>query len=129
MKTYLGKILLISYALIACNIALTGCGDKTAKLEPNNWNCRPDKSIVGNRARPRARLERQEKEHKIKDAAFFRDKCEELKLGYYSDEYNTLRHEEIEALHDRYQSHILEDKRKQLLAKWQQEAGVSPNDY
>ncbi len=129
MKSSYRKLFLISSAFILWNLALTGCGENTAKLEPNNWYCRPDKSHVGYTARPEARLKRLELEHKIDDAQRFRDKCEELKLGYYSDEYSILEKEEIQILTDKKQLKLNADKRKMLLAKWQKEAGVKPKDY
>ncbi len=68
-------------------------------------------------------------DHKIDDAQQFRDKCEELKLGYYSDEYSTLEREEVQVLTDKEQLKLNAEKRKMLLAKWQKEAGVNPKDY
>lgn len=118
---------LISSALVS--MTLTGCGENSAKLEPNNWYCRPDKSLVGYSASPGARLQRLELEHKIDDAQKFRDKCEALKLGYYSDEYSTLKKEEIQVLTDKEQLKTNAEKRKMLLAKWQEEAGVNPKEY
>ncbi|WP_202108095.1 hypothetical protein [Succinivibrio dextrinosolvens] len=127
MKSSFRMFFLISYALVS--MTLTGCGENTAKLEPNNWYCRPDKSLVGYSASPGARLQRLELEHKIDDAQKFRDKCEALKLGYYSDEYSTLKKEEIQVLTDKEQLKTNAEKRKMLLAKWQEEAGVNPKEY
>ena len=109
MKNSLLTTLLFSSA-IACSLTLTGCNEKTAKLEPNNWNCRDDdtSTLV-------TRLQQQEKEGKIKDSSMFMEKCKQEKLGFFNDSYQAVKYEH--------------ENRKKLLVQWKKEAGVNPNDY
>ena len=101
---------IIFTSALACSFTLTGCNEKTAKLEPNNWNCRDDHYVAIAK-----RLYQQEKEGKIKDASLFLKKCQQEKLGFFSDEYQA-------AL---YNSELIAS----IEAKWQKEAGINSNDY
>lgn len=104
---------------LACSLTLTGCNEKTAKLEPNNWNCRDDDSIALVK-----RLEQQEQEGKIKDASLFLEKCKQAKLGFFSDTYQRMISDK-----DLLRSGNYAKEERKLYAQWQKEAGVNPNDY
>lgn len=120
-----GSILttLIVTGALACSLTLTGCNEKNnkateaaqvvnpTKLQPNNWNCRGNKFYSGS---PIRRLRQQELEGKINDADLFLKKCKEQKLGLFNpivDKAKTT------------------PEREMVIAQWQKDAGVNPNDY
>ena len=112
MKVSIFTTLIVTGAL-ACSLTLTGCNEKTAKVELNNWNCRDEMSS--------SLLKRADKwvaEGKIKDSSLFVKKCQENKLGVFNEVFRTIRRGR----------NFSEDKKK-LFAQWQKEAGVNPNDY
>ncbi len=104
---------LIITGAFTSSFVLTGCNEKTAKLVPNNWNCRSDISSTLT-----TRLERQEKEGKINDASLFLEKCKKDKMGFFSDAYKKVMREE----------HFARNQER-IYAQWQKEAGINPNDY
>ncbi len=110
MNTSLIKVMALSSALVLGNFVLSGCGeDKPAQLQVNNWNCRNESS--SNLAK---RVAVQEQEGKVEDASLFIKKCQDQKLGVFSEEYEHLRSTED------YEKNL-----KALLNKWQKEAGIS----
>ncbi len=106
-------------------IALTGCmEDKTAssvKVEVNNWYCRPDLGNIGGRytALPLHRIRKMEENHEIVDGQAFYYKCEEQKLGVFSEEY-----ENLKTLEDRDRNGDHTAQRLALFDKWRKEAGL-----
>ena len=83
MKKYSVSIFLT--AIILNCFLLTGCFDTTAKIKPNNWNCRQDGSSELSH-----RIEKLEHEGKIENTAAFIQQCQENKLGIFSDDYEKL---------------------------------------
>ncbi len=104
MKISSATILLT--AVVLNSLLLTGCFNKTAKVVPNNWNCRHDTTSA-----LAHRIEKLEQEGKIDNASAFIDQCQADKLGIFSDDY--------EKLSSSSDFQAAEDK---LYAKWKREA-------
>ncbi|MBP5243990.1 MAG: hypothetical protein J6Z28_04640 [Succinivibrio sp.] len=104
MKLF-SAIILLS-AVVINSLLLTGCYNKTAKVVPNNWNCRHDTTSA-----LAHRIEKLEQEGKIDNASEFIDRCQEEKLGIFSEDY--------EKLSGSTDFQAAEDK---LYAKWKKEA-------
>ncbi|SFS71624.1 hypothetical protein SAMN02910357_01463 [Succinivibrio dextrinosolvens] len=88
---------------------ITGCFNKTAKIVPNNWNCRPDTTSALSH-----RIEKLEQEGKIDNASDFIDRCQLDKLGIFSEDYEKLcNSEDFKAAEEK------------LIAKWKKEANIA----
>ena len=104
----------ILFTAVVLNCFLvTGCFNKTAKIVPNNWNCRQDTTSA-----LAHRIEKLEQEGKIDNAAEFIDQCQMDKLGIFSDDYEKLSYSnDYKAAEDR------------LIAKWKREDQISSGEY
>ncbi|WP_295354479.1 hypothetical protein [uncultured Succinivibrio sp.] len=111
MKKFSGCILLS--AIVIKTFILTGCHDKTAQIEPNNWNCRQDDS-----SELAHRIEKLEHEGKIDDASEFIDHCQQDKLGIFSEDY------ENQSFSNNY-----ETDHEKLFAKWKRKAAAQSGAY
>ncbi|SKA59935.1 entry exclusion lipoprotein TrbK [Succinivibrio dextrinosolvens DSM 3072] len=100
---------LLLTAVVLNSLLLTGCFNRTAKVEPNNWNCRHDTTSA-----LAHRIEKLEQEGKIDNASEFIEKCQADKLGIFSEDY--------EKLSSSADFKAAEDK---LYAKWEKEAKES----
>lgn len=98
-------------AIIFNCFLITGCFETAAKIRPDNWNCRQDGT-----SELAHRIKKLEHEGKIENTAEFIEKCQENKLGIFSDEYERL------SLSKNY----VKDH-EQLYTQWEREA-VSQNN-
>jgi hypothetical protein len=99
--------------IILNNFILTGCLDKTAQIRPTNWNCRQDEASA-----LAHRVEKLEHEGKIDNASEFIDRCQQDKLGIFSDEYENLSF-----------SSNYERAQEKLFTKWEKEDREEAGTY